>query len=406
MMNPVVLFLQTLGQALAAQGLYAEGHPMRAAARDRAHVALMRILENRGEVRVSLLDGAVVVGSRVLPELRGWEWGNKLAACGVQRFEIDAVPTPSTEELEAFVVELHQRLVAGPQGYMGPALPGFRLGALGVAGAAAPGDDAGEDGGANLPDPVDALVDVIAHIPLTAEAAAIRWIHEQVANGADVPLAEAAVVVNALALAMHQEQRMVLPLIDISAHEQYGTAHASNVATLAIALSEQMGLSPSDARAIGMAGLVHDIGNVSVPSALLIKPARLTEAERALVEAHTVEGARILSLRGRGNALAATVAYEHHRWDNGVGGYPNFQWPRRCHFASRLVRVCDIYDAMRSPRPYRRALSQADTLQHLQERSGTEVQGEIVQALVELLAHTPEARTVMEETTAREVESA
>jgi putative nucleotidyltransferase with HDIG domain len=247
---------------------------------------------------------------------------------------------------------------------------------------------------------MEALLDVIAHIPLTAESAAIRWIHEQVASGADVPLAEAAVVVNSLALAMHQDQRAVLPLIDISAHEQYATAHASNVATLAIALSEQMGLSPGDARAIGMAGLVHDIGNACVPPTLLVKPGRLTDEERAQVEAHTVEGARILSTRGRGNALAATVAYEHHRWENGEGGYPHFQWPRRCHFASRLVRVCDIYDAMRSPRPYRRALSQADAVRHLQERSGIEVQGEIVQALVELLAHTPEARTPMEETSA------
>ncbi len=400
MTNPTILFLQTLGQTLAAQGLYAEGHPMRAAARDRAHVALMRVLDNRGGLRISFLDGAVVVGSRVLPELRGWEWGNKLATAGVQRFEIDSVPVPSTEELEAFVDELHQRLVAGPAGYAGPALPGFRLGTLGVAGVGEPDGEAGDDEAASAADPVTALTDIIAHIPLTAEAAAIRWIHEQVALGADVPLAEAAVVVNALALAMHQAQRPVLPLIDISAHEQYSIAHASNVATLTIALSEQMGLSSGDARAIGMAGLVHDIGNASVPPELLSKPGRLTEAERTLVEAHTLEGARLLSTRGRGHALAATVAYEHHRWEDGVGGYPHFQWPRRCHFASRLVRVCDIYDAMRSPRPYRRALSQAETLRHLQERSGIEVQSEIVRALVDLLAHMPETRTPMEETPA------
>ncbi len=401
MINPTVLFLQTLGQTLAAQGLYSEGHPMRAAARDRAHVALMRVLENRGELRISFLDGAVVVGSRVLPELRGWEWGTKLSAVGVQRFEIDSVPTPTTEELEAFIVELHRRLVAGAQGYVGAPLSGFRLGALGVAGATeSGGGDDGSAGDADGADPMESLIDVIAHIPLTAESAAIRWIHEQVANGADVPLAEAAVVVNSLALAMHQEQRTVLPLIDISAHDQYATAHASNVATLAIALSEQMGLAPGDARAIGMAGLVHDIGNVCVPPELLSKPGQLTDAECAIVAQHTIEGARMLSTRGRGNALAATVAYEHHRWEDGVGGYPNFQWPRRCHFASRLVRVCDIYDAMRSPRPYRRALTQTETLNYLQQRSGTEVQGEIVRALVELLAHTPEARTPMEETSA------
>jgi putative nucleotidyltransferase with HDIG domain len=390
-MNPTVLFLQTLGQTLAALTLYGDGHPMRATARDRTHVALLRVLDKRGELRISFLDGAVVVGARVLTELRGWEWGLKLAAAGIQRFEIDALPTPTTDALEQFIAVLQRKLVGGPSALLTDAPHGFRVGALGVA-------DANEK--APSIDEMDALLDELAQIPLTAESAAVRWIHDQVADGADVPFAEAELVVSSLALAMQHEQGKVLPLLDILTFDQYSTAHACNVATLAIGVAEQLGLASVDARAIGMAALVHDIGNTRVPAELLAKPGPLTAAEFELVQAHTVEGARILTTRGRGHALAATVAYEHHLWENGQGGYPTLQWPRRSHFASRVVHVCDMYDAMRTLRPYRAALSQAEALRVVRDRSGIEVQGEIVRALVELLEHTPELRMPMEATIA------
>ncbi len=386
-MNPTVLFLQSLGQALAALTLYGDGHPMRATARDRTHVALLRVLEKRGELRISFLDGAVVVGARVLTELRGWEWGIKLAAAGIQRFEIDANPSPTTESLGQFIAVLQRKLVGGAHTPLIDAPYGFRVGALGVVDTSEQAPPAND---------MDALLDELSQIPLTAESAAVHWIHEQVAAGADVPFAEAELVVNSLAMAMQHEQGKVVPLLDILTFEQYGTAHACNVATLSIGVAEQLGLTSGDARSIGMAALVHDIGNARLPAELLAKPGPLTEAEFALIQSHTVEGARMLSARGRGHALAATVAYEHHLWENGTGGYPALTWPRRAHFASRVVHVCDMYDAMRTLRPYRNALSQADALRTLLERSGTEVQGEIVQALVDMLEHTPELRMPME----------
>jgi hypothetical protein len=386
-MNPTVLFLQTLGQALAALTLYGEGHPMRATARDRAHVALLRVLEKRNGLRISFLDGAVVVGARVLNELRGWEWGVKLAAAGVQRFEIDASPLPTPEALERFIAVLQRKLAGGLHTPVADAPAGFRVGALGIAGLS----DKSEHG-----DEFDALLDELAQVPLTAESAAVRWIHEQVANGAQVPFAEAELVVSSLAMAMQHDHAKVLPLLDILTFDQYATAHACNVATLTLGIADQLGLAAGDARALGTAALMHDIGNTCVPAELLAKPGPLSPSEFALVQAHTVEGARILSARGRGHALAATVAYEHHLWDDGHGGYPTLQWPRRSHFASRVVHVCDMYDAMRTLRPYRSALTQAEALGALYQRGGTEVQLEIVQALSDLLDHTPELRMPME----------
>lgn len=380
-MNPTALFLNTLGQALANQSLYAPGHPMRATARARVHGALTQVLRNCGGVRISFLDGSIIVGTRALPELRGWEWASRLAAAGMQRLEIDALPVPTLADVDVMINELHQRLAPNADPSATVAVRGFRFGPLGV----------------EIPDEFDGVVgdllEAISQLPMTEEASAVRWIHDRVAEGSDMPMAEVEAVVHSLAMAIHREQHIVLPLLDIKSHDEYTTTHSCNVAMLAMGLADQLGLSPVDARAIGSAALLHDIGKVKVPSEILVKAGELTPSEMAIMRTYPVEGARILSTRARGHALAATVAYEHHIWENGAGGYPLLKWPRRCHFASRLVHVCDLYDSLSTRRPYRDAWSQPRVIAFLRERSGIEVDGEIVDAFVAMLSRSAESRS-------------
>ncbi|HMH82464.1 MAG TPA: HD domain-containing phosphohydrolase, partial [Gemmatimonadales bacterium] len=80
----------------------------------------------------------------------------------------------------------------------------------------------------------------------------------------------------------------------------------------------------------------------------------------------------------------AVVAYEHHIMLNG-GGYPALRFGRECHRASKLVHVCDVYDALRTNRPYREAWSQDKTLAYLEERAGTEFDPELVRAFVRMM---------------------
>jgi putative nucleotidyltransferase with HDIG domain len=384
-MNPTALFLNTLGQALANQSLYAPGHPMRATARARVHGALTQVLRNCGGVRISFLDGNIIVGTRLLADMRGWEWATRLAAAGMQRLEIDAVPVPTFADVDALVNELHQRLAPNADPSATVSIRGFRFGPLGV----------------EIPDEFDGVVgdllEAISQMPMTEEASAVRWIHDHVAEGREMPMAEVEAVVHSLAMAIHREQHIVLPLLDIKSHDEYTTTHSCNVAMLAMGLADQLGLSPADARTIGSAALLHDIGKVKVPTEILVKAGELTPAEMAIMRTYPVEGARILGSRARGHALAATVAYEHHIWENGAGGYPLLKWPRRCHFASRLVHVCDLYDSLSTRRPYREAWPQARVIAFLKERSGIEVDGELVDAFVAMLARSAESRSVPED---------
>jgi putative two-component system response regulator len=124
-------------------------------------------------------------------------------------------------------------------------------------------------------------------------------------------------------------------------------------------------------RAVGVAGLLHDLGKVRVAKEVLLKPGPLTDAERAEIQRHPVEGARILLAGDQPLDLAAVVAYEHHLMLDGTG-YPCRHSARDTHFGRRLVHVCDVYDALRTRRPYRDAWESEKAVGYIESRAGTE----------------------------------
>lgn len=382
-------FLVSLGQALAGMSLYAPGHAMRVAARTNVYENLLRVLPSRGVVRFSFLHGDAIVGPDVLGELRTWDWSRKLSIAGIQRIEIDAVPKPTDADLDELLQALHRRLQTKDGSAMRSiAVRGLRAGSL-----ALDEQEGTEHGGEVAPNNKGER-----SIPsLTEEAEAVRWIHDEAAGGRAMPLTEVEGVVHGLAAAMHRDQYVLMPLLTLKTFDQYTTTHSCNVAMLSMGLSEQLGFAAADTRAVGTAALLHDIGKVHVPVEILVKAGRLTDEEMKQMQRHPVEGARMLSARGRGHALAAVVAYEHHVWTNGEGGYPLFRYPRRCHYASRVVHVCDVYDALCTRRPYREAWPRERTLALLQERAGIEFDVEIVEAFVAMSARSTESRTALDE---------
>jgi putative two-component system response regulator len=153
---------------------------------------------------------------------------------------------------------------------------------------------------------------------------------------------------------------------------------------LAMALAESLELPARDVRTFGVAGLLHDIGKVKIPLEVLTKPGRFTDEERALMNEHPAEGARIILQSEEALDLPAVVAYEHHIMLNG-DGYPKMRFRRDCHRASKLVHVCDVYDALRTNRPYREAWPQERTLAYVEGRAGTEFDPELAGAFLRMM---------------------
>jgi putative nucleotidyltransferase with HDIG domain len=251
---------------------------------------------------------------------------------------------------------------------------GIKIGALGIRGETREIQETLE---ANVP------VATISY-SLGDEAASILSMHKEVQERGKLPLAEAEAVVRSLSMAMHGDSEMILPLLQLKEFDEYTTTHSLNVSVLTMALAESLGLAAQDVRTFGIAGLLHDLGKVNVPQDILNKPGKLTEQEREVMQQHPTAGAKLIIESGRRLDLAAAVAHEHHIMINGHG-YPKRHYDRDCHKASKLVHVCDVFDALRTRRPYRDAWESARVLTYIEERAGTEFEPEAATAFVTMM---------------------
>ena len=373
-MSTVVRFLHAFAQAVAAMALYREGHPARERAIDAADDHLRRALEAHPRLQLTFLPEEVICGTEPLRELADWGWGRRLALAGIQRLEFDEDVT--RDDLEDFLDEIAARLTLAAvsssesrQMHEGR----IRFGSVGLQGEEL------------LVDVPEELMEAPAFgYSLTEEADTLRWLHDEVHDRQTLHLAEAETVVRSLSVAMHGDRDMLIPLLQLKQFDEYTTTHALNVSVLSMALTEFLDLSPRDVRTFGVAGLLHDIGKVSIPREILVKPGKLTEEERKIINSHTVEGARIIIRTQNQLDLAAVVAYEHHIMIDG-GGYPSMRYRRDSHYASRIVHVCDVYDALRTKRPYRDAWEAERVLTYIAERAGTEFDPVIAEAFVRMM---------------------
>jgi len=360
-------FLNAFAQAISTMGLYKAGHPARQRAIEAAYNQLADLQASVIKPSFTFLGGEVLFGQRTMRELKEWDWGTRLANAGVQRLEF--VDDVTRDDLEAFLEEVVAKLnlaqidtaLARPE-----RKTGIKFGAIGVKGMT--GLQHRED---------VALPTATITYTLNDEANAVRWMHDEVQQYGQLPLIEAEAVVRSLSVAMHADSEIVIPLVQLKEFDQYTTTHSLNVSVLAMALAEFIGLGAADVRAFGVAGLLHDLGKVRIPKDILTKPGKLSDSEWEVMRRHPVDGAKIIIQSDRQLDLAAVVAYEHHVMLNG-GGYPCMHYERDCHHASKLVHICDVYDALRTNRPYRDAWSAEATLSHIEAKAGTEFDPELV----------------------------
>ena len=147
-------------------------------------------------------------------------------------------------------------------------------------------------------------------------------------------------------------------------------------------MGEQLGLPPARLRELATGGLLHDIGKLSVPDDVLKKPAALDDEEYALVQKHTVWGDSLLGRLGFSPAVRCLVRGHHERLDG--SGYPD--GATSLSLETRVLAVCDVYDALRSERVYREAWTHERALGLLQEEAGTAFDARCVEALERVVA--------------------
>jgi HD-GYP domain-containing protein (c-di-GMP phosphodiesterase class II) len=166
--------------------------------------------------------------------------------------------------------------------------------------------------------------------------------------------------------------------------DEYTERHTRRVALLAVRVGEQLGLSASRLRTLAIGGLVHDIGKLSVPDAILKKPGALDDDEYEVVQGHPEWGNKLLNeLGGFSQAVRQLVRDHHERLDG--RGYPRGLAAQEIDLDTRILTVCDVYDALISKRVYRPAWTQVEALELLRRETGTAFDERCVAALEQVV---------------------
>ncbi|MGH7680909.1 MAG: HD-GYP domain-containing protein [Candidatus Eiseniibacteriota bacterium] len=168
--------------------------------------------------------------------------------------------------------------------------------------------------------------------------------------------------------------------VALDAVDPYTHEHSVRVADYSVRVARQLGLGPSEVETIRYAALVHDIGKIAQRPDVIRKPEGLNDEERRLMMRHPEAGARII---GQIRALkdAARMVRTHH-WRPDGKGYPAGLSEADVPLGARIIHVCDAFDAMTSDRPYRKGWPVSQALAELTRHSGSQFDGEIVDALV------------------------
>jgi energy-coupling factor transport system substrate-specific component len=180
---------------------------------------------------------------------------------------------------------------------------------------------------------------------------------------------------------IHQMIQAFAKTIDFK--DKYTTGHSFRVAKYAELIARKMGYSEKDAENVRDIGLLHDVGKITIPDEILNKPGKLSDEEYEIIKQHSANGYDILKEIEIMPELALGAGYHHERMDG--KGYPSGKKAEDIPQIAQIIAVADTFDAMNSTRPYRKQMAMEDIVEELKRVSGTQLNGEIVQALLALI---------------------
>jgi HD-GYP domain-containing protein (c-di-GMP phosphodiesterase class II) len=197
------------------------------------------------------------------------------------------------------------------------------------------------------------------------------WAMEARRAGSVRVIAEALSMRDAVAQLNRGYERPIADLIDaIEWKDLYTLGHVRRVATYALMIGQEMGLSPLELRSLALGAQMHDVGKIGVPDRILTKPGRLTPEETQIMRRHVGSGFEIAQTVPALRPVADTIRYHHERYDG--AGYPEGLSAEQIPLTARIVSVADAFDAMTSGRVYQPAISRPEALAELRRCSGSQ----------------------------------
>ena len=333
--------VRRIATAVRGADLYSPNHPLVQRGIDNLVAATQQALQNAHSIIVGFIDDEIVVDGSRLP--RGTAalvgFARDLRERDIEKITLSRGLT--REELKNFVAVLGDRKSKVP-------LPD-QLAARGVRNIAL--------GRVVIEEVTDEQAGIVAakRIYTTAvQTAESLW--ESAKAGEQPDPGAARKIIDGLARLVTQDRTSLMALTALKKYDNYTFTHMVNVSALAMAQARSLNLDGALLREFGFAALMHDIGKVNTPLEVLNKPGKLSTEEFDVMKRHVVDGAHILRRTPEMPALAPIVAFEHHLKQD-LSGYPEKIGSRKLNLCTMIVSIADVFDALRSNRPYREGMA-------------------------------------------------
>ncbi len=402
-------FLRVLSRARKNTALYGAEHPFIVETFTILHEILQKMLTNRLYIRILIHEDTFFVDDTVLledslqlqPLLKAFD-DREISAiqidAGVEPLElshlIDVLNLDPKELLrlggleavlkERSVPHIQLGTLNSTEMSMGSAGAGLEGGGLDV-GAGLDAQAGREEHGSQS----TAFQKIAKVDPNDAYRAALRVRDElayQASTNEGLSLKKADVIVKSFIDIIAEDSTALPGIVILKTHDEDTYHHSVIVCILSLLIGTRLKLSRELLSILGLAALLHDIGKVRIPQAVLTKSGKLTPEELDAIRRHTVYGAQALrDLPGLAR-LGMVVAFEHHANYN-LSGYPRIAMKRTPHLLTRIVQVADVYDAMTSTRrAYRRALLREEALKVISNGAGTLYDPVVVKTFLQVQA--------------------
>ena len=217
---------------------------------------------------------------------------------------------------------------------------------------------------------------------------AVQTMFDEARMGKALAVGQAHELVDDIASSVLRGGGVLLGLARLKTADNYTYMHSVAVCALMTALARELELAPEQVRSAGLAGLLHDIGKMAVPSAILNKPGSLSDAEFSSVRAHPAAGHRMLLEVDDIDPVALDVCLHHHEKLDG-SGYPKGLCGEEISLYARMGAICDVYDAITSNRPYKQGWCPAESLRRMAAWRGGHLDATLFAAFVKCLGIYP-----------------
>ena len=197
----------------------------------------------------------------------------------------------------------------------------------------------------------------------------LSQLFDQVQAGEAVSADDVAPVVTEISKSVDRNPAVFISVTRLKSKDSTTFLHSISVSALMIHFARYLQLDEVVVKQLGIAGLLHDVGKLDIPAAILAKEGPLTEVEMRLIRAHPLTGHAILARQEKVPEIVLDVCLNHHERIDGKG-YPNRLSGKQISLYARLAAICDVYDAITSVRPYKKAWPPSEALKWMLQNEG------------------------------------